>query len=250
MNPFRSIWNWILRLEYDWVKVSAGITLFWLIGLIGLVLYPYFVGGKITLGGHKTTMVTLLPTNKRVPLKVVPYDAQELRGRQVYVSEGCWYCHTQTIRTIAVEMARYGAGGIWAPYSRAQEYEYDWPQLMGEHRHGPDLSRVGGIIVGQRRDPKTGEMDYIYAKTKYSNGWQYAHLRDPRSLVPGSIMPQFPDLFDQYGRPTRRCRDLVAYLQHLGSAIDWRPQTYKSIQPPPIPIAPGTAVSSSSPPPK
>src|SRR4249919_661064 len=96
-----------------------------------------------------------------------PYSPLELAGRNIYVREGCYLCHSQQIRPFRDEIERYGH------YSLAAESLYDHPFQWGSKRTGPDLARVGG---------------------KYSNEWHVAHLVDPRSVVPGSIMPGYPSL--------------------------------------------------------
>jgi len=93
-----------------------------------------------------------------------PYTALEQEGRDVYVREGCYLCHSQMIRPFRDEKERYGH------YSLAAESKYDHPFQWGSKRTGPDLARVGG---------------------KYSNEWQRQHLRAPRSLVPESVMPNY-----------------------------------------------------------
>ncbi len=97
-----------------------------------------------------------------------PYTPLELAGRNIYVREGCYLCHSQMIRALRDEVERYGH------YSLAAESMYDHPFQWGSKRNGPDLARVGG---------------------KYSDDWQRDHLLDPRSVVPGSIMPSYPWLF-------------------------------------------------------
>src|SRR5271169_4608033 len=94
-----------------------------------------------------------------------PYTPLELAGRNIYVSEGCYLCHSQMIRALRDEVERYGH------YSLAAESMYDHPFQWGSKRNGPDLARVGG---------------------KYSDDWHRDHLRDPRAVVPGSIMPRYP----------------------------------------------------------
>lgn len=96
---------------------------------------------------------------------VRPYSPLELRGRDIYVREGCYLCHSQMIRPFRDEALRYGH------YSLAAESKYDHPFQWGSKRTGPDLARVGG---------------------KYSNDWQVQHLNAPRSMVPESIMPNYP----------------------------------------------------------
>ncbi|HUO89430.1 MAG TPA: cytochrome-c oxidase, cbb3-type subunit II [Rhizomicrobium sp.] len=93
-----------------------------------------------------------------------PYTPLELAGRNIYVREGCYVCHSQMIRSLRDEVERYGH------YSLAAESMYDHPFQWGSERTGPDLARVGG---------------------KYSDEWQRAHLADPRSVVPESVMPPY-----------------------------------------------------------
>jgi len=95
---------------------------------------------------------------------VRPYTPLELKGRDIYVREGCYLCHSQMIRPLRDEVERYGH------YSLAAESMYDHPFQWGSKRTGPDLARVGG---------------------KYSDEWQRAHLVDPRAVVPESVMPPY-----------------------------------------------------------
>jgi cytochrome c oxidase cbb3-type subunit II len=100
------------------------------------------------------------------PLKgVTPYTALQLAGRDVYVREGCYNCHSQMIRPFRAETLRYG------PYSVAGESVYDHPFQWGSKRTGPDLARIGG---------------------KYSDEWHRTHLINPRDVVPESNMPSYP----------------------------------------------------------
>jgi len=96
---------------------------------------------------------------------VVPYPALQLAGRDIYVREGCYNCHSQMVRTLAFETARYGT------YSDTGESVYDRPFQWGSKRTGPDLARVGG---------------------RYSDDWHRVHLDNPREVVPESNMPGFP----------------------------------------------------------
>lgn len=96
---------------------------------------------------------------------VRPYSALEQRGRDIYIREGCFLCHSQMIRPFRDEQMRYGH------YSLAAESQYDHPFQWGSKRTGPDLARVG---------------------KKYSNEWQVQHLMAPRSMVPESVMPNYP----------------------------------------------------------
>jgi cytochrome c oxidase cbb3-type subunit 2 len=98
-----------------------------------------------------------------------PYSPLELAGRDIYVREGCYNCHSQMVRPLRDEVERYGH------YSLAAESMYDRPFQWGSKRTGPDLARVGG---------------------KYSDEWHVRHLIDPRSVVPESIMPGYPFLFE------------------------------------------------------
>ena len=100
---------------------------------------------------------------------VVPYPALQLAGRDIYVREGCYNCHSQMVRTLRFETERYGH------YSLAGESVYDRPFQWGSKRTGPDLARVGG---------------------RYSDDWHRVHLINPRDLVPESNMPSFPWLVD------------------------------------------------------
>lgn len=99
-----------------------------------------------------------------------PYTAMELEGRDIYIREGCHVCHTQMIRPLRAETERYGH------YSVAGEFVYEHPFLWGSKRTGPDLARVGG---------------------RYSDDWHKLHLYDPRAVVPGSVMPSYPWLWEQ-----------------------------------------------------
>ncbi len=101
---------------------------------------------------------------------VKPYPALELAGRDVYIREGCYNCHSQMVRSLRFETERYGH------YSLAGESAYDHPFQWGSKRTGPDLARVGG---------------------RYSDDWHRAHLINPRDVVPESNMPSFPWLQDR-----------------------------------------------------
>jgi cytochrome c oxidase cbb3-type subunit 2 len=103
-----------------------------------------------------------------------PYKPLELAGRDVYVREGCYNCHSQMIRPFRAETERYG------PYSVAGEFVYDRPFQWGSKRTGPDLHRVGG---------------------RYSDEWHRVHLNNPRDLVPESNMPAYPWLAETYVDP-------------------------------------------------
>lgn len=131
-------------------------------------------------------------TQAMAPPKPLEPTTSERRGRAIYAREGCAYCHTQQIRYLEPDMHRFGAPTL------AWETRRDTPHLWGTRRVGPDLSRVSG----------TRSLD-----------WHYAHLFAPRDLVPDSVMPGYPALFDGApDRPRQDARDLVAYLDSLGRA--------------------------------
>ncbi len=121
-----------------------------------------------------------------------PYPALQLAGRDVYIREGCYTCHSQMIRPFRAETERYGH------YSVAGEFVYDRPFQWGSKRTGPDLHRVGG---------------------RYSDDWHYAHLINPRDVVPESIMPGYPWLQDN--------EIDGAYVQHKMQVLkDWFSHPY------------------------
>jgi cytochrome c oxidase cbb3-type subunit I/II len=122
----------------------------------------------ISIGG----IVEIVPmyTVKQAPtVDIAPYTPLQVAGRDIYVREGCYNCHSQMIRPMRAETVRYG------PWTRAEEYTWDRPFQLGSRRIGPDLQRVGG---------------------KYPDAWHYEHLRDPRSTSPGSIMPSYSWLLE------------------------------------------------------
>jgi cytochrome c oxidase cbb3-type subunit I/II len=106
----------------------------------------------------------------------VPYTPLELAGRDIYVSEGCYNCHSQMIRTLVPEVMRYGNIGQGGGYSHLGESVYDFPYQWGSKRTGPDLAREGGFR---------------------SDDWHYWHMLDPRDISPGSNMPRYPWLFEK-----------------------------------------------------
>jgi cytochrome c oxidase cbb3-type subunit I/II len=128
--------------------------------------------------------------DRTAPRSMQPLTASEAHGRMVYGREGCAYCHTEQVRVISADVVRFGAPT--APW----ETQYDYPHLWGTRRIGPDLSREHGLRT---------------------DDWHFAHLFDPRSTVPDSIMPPYPWLFNgTSARPNRDGLDLVAYLRSLG----------------------------------
>lgn len=123
------------------------------------ILLTVAIGGLVQI----VPLYTIDSTIEKVD-GVRPYSPLELAGRNIYVREGCYLCHSQQIRPFRDEVERYGH------YSLAAESMYDHPFQWGSKRTGPDLARVGG---------------------KYSNAWHTAHLIDPRAVVPESVMPTY-----------------------------------------------------------
>ncbi len=131
----------------------------------------------VSLGGlAEITPLFVEAHSLEAPPGVHPYDPLRLAGKDVYVREGCYLCHSQMIRALRFETERYGH------FSTAAESVYDRPFQWGSKRTGPDLARVGG---------------------KYSDDWQRAHLMDPRQVVPQSNMPAYPWLAEKKARRGR-----------------------------------------------
>jgi len=124
----------------------------------------------VAIGGLLELVPTfLVKSNIPTISSVKPYTPLELHGRDIYVREGCYTCHSQMVRPFRSETERYGE------YAKAGEFVYDHPFQWGSKRTGPDLLRVGG---------------------KYPNSWHYYHMWDPTSMSPGSLMPAYPHLFE------------------------------------------------------
>ncbi|MEQ1564812.1 MAG: cytochrome-c oxidase, cbb3-type subunit II [Myxococcota bacterium] len=121
--------------------------------------------------------------------KVAPYTPLQVAGRDIYIREGCYVCHSQMVRPFRDETLRYGT------WSRSEEYTWDRPFLLGSRRIGPDLHRVGG---------------------KYPDAWHYEHMRDPRSVSPGSVMPPYAWLHSSKVDPDDVRASLVA-LSRVGT---------------------------------
>jgi cytochrome c oxidase cbb3-type subunit I/II len=131
-------------------------------------MFPAFSVIAVLAGGVAELVPSLLATPAQETMAAqAPYRPLELEGRDVYVREGCYVCHSQMIRTFTFESKRYGEASTMA------ESAYDHPFQWGSKRTGPDLAREGG---------------------KYPNLWHYRHMIDPREVSPGSIMPSFPHL--------------------------------------------------------
>lgn len=148
--------------------------------LVVLTLITISIGGIVELVPLHTIDSTIEPVDG-----VRPYSPLELYGRDIYIREGCYNCHSQMIRAFRDEVERYG------PYSLAAESMYDHPFQWGSKRTGPDLARVGG---------------------RYSNDWHALHLIDPRSVVPASIMPP-------YGFMAEREIDTDNFAAHLEALV-------------------------------
>jgi cytochrome c oxidase cbb3-type subunit 2 len=199
-----------MKLTHDFIERNIG----WMIGLIILVVS---VGGLVEIVPLFFQKSTTQPVTG-----LKPYDAVQLSGRDIYIREGCYNCHSQMIRPFRAETERYGH------YSVAGEFVFDHPFQWGSKRTGPDLHRVGG---------------------RYSDEWHRAHLINPRDVVPESNMPAYaflerPAKADDIEAKMRALRmvgvpyqdeeiagakkalegktemdALIAYLQGLGTAL-------------------------------
>jgi len=147
-------------LKHESIETNSGL-------LIILTLVAISIGGLVEIVPlHYIDSTIEDVKDPQTGLEMVrPYSPLELRGRDIYLREGCYTCHSQMIRPFRDEDLRYGH------YSLAAESKYDHPFQWGSKRTGPDLARVGG---------------------KYSNAWHAQHLMAPRSVVPESIMPNYP----------------------------------------------------------
>lgn len=138
---------------FEAIEKNAG-----LLGILTLIM--------VSLGGLAEITPLFMEAHKVTAAPgVKPYDPLRLAGKDIYVREGCYLCHSQMIRALRAETERYG------DYSIASESVYDRPHQWGSKRTGPDLARVGG---------------------KYSDEWQRVHLKNPRAVMPDSNMPGYP----------------------------------------------------------
>jgi cbb3-type cytochrome c oxidase subunit II len=176
--------------ERSLILTAIGAFLFFAVGAVLTTVVPPMV--------DKTMWASEYPVHE--------YTEQELRGIEVYKSQGCVYCHTQQVRKLASDQRRYGWRLVEAPASESWEYVNDRVNFLGTKRTGPDLARVGG---------------------KYSSEWHWAHFKDPRNMgekfpdrkgiyEKASLMPSFAYLSDE------EIKDLTAYLQTLGRNKNWR----------------------------
>jgi cytochrome c oxidase cbb3-type subunit 2 len=135
-----------------------------------IILMSVFIVVVVSLGGLVEILPLIFQDQVRTPAEgIKPYPALQLAGRDIYVREGCYNCHSQMIRPFRSETERYG------PYSLAGESVYDRPFQWGSKRTGPDLARVGG---------------------RYPDDWHLIHLINPRDVVPESNMPGYPWLLE------------------------------------------------------
>ncbi|MBS3917183.1 MAG: cytochrome-c oxidase, cbb3-type subunit II [Sulfuritalea sp.] len=160
-----------MKLTHDFIERNIG----WMIGLMILV---------VSVGGLVEIVPLFFQKSTTQPVAgLKPYDAVQLAGRDIYIREGCYNCHSQMIRPFRAETERYGH------YSVAGEFVYDHPFQWGSKRTGPDLHRVGG---------------------RYSDEWHRVHLINPRDVVPESNMPAYAFL----ERPAR-ADDIEAKMRAL-----------------------------------
>ena len=203
-------------MKHDFIEKNAG--------LMGIL-----IALAVSVGGLAEIVPLMLSRTAVEPLEgMQPYTAAQLEGRDIYIREGCYNCHSQMVRPFRAETERYGH------YSMAGETVWDHPFQFGSKRTGPDLARVGG---------------------RYSDEWHRVHLNNPRDLVPESNMPSYPWLekstingektqvkmsrMQTLGVPytdadiegaaaqvdgKTEMQVLIAYLQHLGSAVKNRRQ--------------------------
>jgi cytochrome c oxidase cbb3-type subunit II len=151
--------------------------------LIVLIILVVAVGGLVEI----VPLYFQRSTTQAAP-GIKPYTALQLAGRDIYLREGCYNCHSQMIRPLRAETLRYG------PYSTAGEFVYDHPFQWGSKRTGPDLHRVGG---------------------RYSDEWHRNHLINPRELVPESNMPAYPWL-DKAALPAGESAPRMRALRRVG----------------------------------
>ena len=203
------------------VKLAAGAMVALSVATAALVVLPYLQVRDI-----------------KPPAGLKPYSSAELRGRQVYIANGCVYCHSQQPRD-----RNFGPDGErgWGRASVPGDYYYDKPHLLGSMRTGPDLFNIGA--------------------RQSSKDWHLGHLYQPRAYVPGSIMPSYPYLFE--GKDAAEPGDDVVKLppgqEPAGKVVVARPDALDLVKylqgmnhtypvlPPPVPAAPAGAAPSAAP---
>lgn len=175
----------------DGAKISSGLSpalrnsyLVAAVAGVGFFVLSVTLLGVLPLQTLEQQSAALVQTD---PLQL---SASEQRGRELYAAEGCGYCHTQQVRFVESDLQRYGAPSL------AWEGRLDYPHMLGTRRIGPDLARASTVRTKQ---------------------WHLAHLFAPRSVVPQSIMPGYPEFFDGSPlAPNQKALDIVAYLETLG----------------------------------
>jgi len=191
--------------KFSGIFLIAGVGLFFL-AVIGLGVIPIYMLEKST--PQLQLPATVPPDFQPDYASPTEYHQALHRGRDLYIAEGCWHCHSQYVRPTANENLRYG------PVSTPMEYQSSLhlPQLFGTRRVGPDLSREAG---------------------KKSNDWHFAHLYQPTHVVPESIMPGYPwyfDVVDGVPVPNQDAKAIVAYLQWLGVDVIKRRDTVQTYE--------------------
>jgi cytochrome c oxidase cbb3-type subunit I/II len=180
----------VVRPHY-WHRTWEGLPAFFTVMTAGAVVVAslFEILPTFLIGSNVPTIAT-----------VKPYTPLELYGRDIYIREGCYNCHSQMVRPFLDETVRYGKNGEPAEYSRAGEFVYDHPFQWGSKRTGPDLAREGG-----RRDEL----------------WHLRHFENPRSTSPGSVMPSYPHLLRD-DIPWNDIQDRVDAMAMLGVPYDAR----------------------------
>lgn len=198
----------MLSSRFAFIFLVAGMAFFSL-GLIGQVIGPFLMVGRLPVKTidelAQTPLVEFNDLEARYPENFRRYfgeaDSQSLAealrlGRDVYVAEACWQCHSQYVRPVSKEEIRFGRVSTPSEYQNLLQR----PPLFGTRRVGPDLIRAAG---------------------KHSNDWHAAHLFNPRYVSPTSIMPRYPWFFDDNSQPNKRGLAIITYVQWLGS---WLPE--------------------------
>lgn len=177
--------------KFSGIFLIAGIVMFFG-AIIGLAVVPVWMVDSTT---PWQEIATKVPEDFEKDFPTLDsYKAALVKGRDLYIAEACWHCHSQYVRPTANESLRYGAVSL----PSESQNELNLPQLFGTRRVGPDLSREAG---------------------KRTNDWHYAHLYSPTSVVPQSVMPGYTWYFETVnGVPTPKyeAKAIVAYLQWLG----------------------------------
>jgi cytochrome c oxidase cbb3-type subunit 2 len=179
-------------MKHESIETNAGL-------LIALTLVVISIGGLVEIVPLYFIDSTIEEVKVDGKETIHPYSPLELRGRDIYQREGCYTCHSQMIRPFRDEALRYGH------YSLAAESKFDHPFQWGSKRTGPDLARVGG---------------------KYSNEWHVQHLIEPRSVVPESIMPNYPWLMQPLSY--KNVRDRMRALKMVGVPYSENTEEYEA----------------------